>query len=67
MTAYEVICGNIGAVYSGTNGFEANKTFQTYAGQSKSNYGRAAGENVTMLKDGEISKEFIGTLDQNEL
>lgn len=62
MAHYEVIVGNIGTVYSGTNGFEANTKFATYSGQSKSNYGRAAGEDVTIMKDGEITREYVGTL-----
>lgn len=61
MTNWEVIVGNIGTVYSGTNGFEANTRFQTYVGQSNSEYGRAAGEDVTLMKDGEIHREFEGS------
>ena len=59
---YEVIVGNVGSVYSGNNGFTANTKFQTYAGQSKAEYGRASGEDVTLLKNGEIAKEYYGTL-----
>lgn len=57
---WEVIVGNIGTVYSGTNGFEANTTFQTYVGQSNSGYGRAGGEDVTLMKDGELHRQFEG-------
>jgi hypothetical protein len=60
---YEVVVGNIGSVYSGRNGFEANKTYSTYVGQSKNGYGRAAGESVTLYKDGEITKEHWGTVE----
>ena len=63
---YEVVVGNIGKVYSGTNGFEAFKTFQIYCGQSKSNYGRAAGEDVTLFKNGEIRKEFAGSIGRSD-
>lgn len=55
---YELIVGNIGTVYSGTNGFEAFKRFQTYVGQSKSGVGRAGGESVVLMVDGEIQKEY---------
>lgn len=61
----QVIVGNVGTVYDGTvyNGPEmvrANSVYRDYVLQSKSGKGRAAGENVTMLKNGEIHKEFIG-------
>ena len=58
---WEVTCGNIGTVYSG-NGTEAKRHFAEYRSQSKNNYGRAAGETVTLWKDGEPVKEFDGTL-----
>ena len=60
---YEVVVGNIGTVYSGRNGFEANKTFGAYVSQSKSNYGRASGESVVLFKDGEITREHEGTVE----
>ncbi len=54
----------IGNVYSG-NGTEAKRVFATYREQSQTNYGRAAGEDVTLWKDGEPVKEFIGSRSQN--
>ena len=63
---YEVIVGNIGTVYSGPNGFEAHTKFQVYAGQSKTGYGRASGEDVTIMRNGEPIKEYFGTLGQSE-
>jgi lipoprotein-anchoring transpeptidase ErfK/SrfK len=63
---YEVIIGNIGTVYSGKDGFEAFKRFQIYSGQSKGNYGRATGEDVTLMKNGEIRKEFIGSTSREQ-
>jgi len=57
---WEVIVGNIGTVYSGTNGFEARKKFSTYVKQSKTGYGRAAYEDVTLMKDGDMVKEHYG-------
>lgn len=59
---YEILVGNIGSVFYGTNGFEAYAQFQVYCGLSKAYYGRASGEDVTLLKDGEIVKEYIGAL-----
>ena len=58
---YEVIVSNIGTVYEGTNGFKAIREYNAYVGISKRSIGRAAGERVTMLRDGEIHKEHIGT------
>ena len=53
---WEVIVGNIGYVYEDYNAFWANSCFNTYVGQSKRNEGRAAGESVTLMCDGEIMK-----------
>jgi hypothetical protein len=49
---YEVVVGNIGTVYSGSNERQAQKDYVEYVEQSKTNYGRAAGESVTFFKDG---------------
>jgi hypothetical protein len=65
-TQYEVIVGNIGTVYSGSNGFEATKTYNQYIGQSKAPHGRASGETVTLFKNDEPYKEYIGSIDQKE-
>jgi hypothetical protein len=59
---YEVIVSNIGKVLEGSNAFKANSAFNTYVGQSKRGYGRAAGESVTMFRNGEPVKEFTGSL-----
>ena len=55
---YEVIVGNIGTVYRGTSFAAAQKNFATYREQSQSGYGRAAGESVTLMRDGEVIREF---------
>jgi hypothetical protein len=60
---YEVIVGNIGTVYTGTSKAEAIKRFNTYVAQSKSLRGRAGGESVTIIKDGEPIKEHFGEQD----
>lgn len=58
---YEVIVGNIGTVYSGGSISQAKSKFATYVKQSKSDSGRAGGEDVTIMKDGEPIKEFYGS------
>ncbi len=55
---YEVICGNIGTVYSGTSYTEACAKFDSYIAASKAECGRAGGEDVTMLADGDIKREY---------
>lgn len=58
----EVVVGNIGKAYAGGTRTLADDAFETYMEQSKSNVGRAAGEDVTMLVDGEVVREHIGSL-----
>ena len=57
MKLYEVIVGNIGCVYSGPDESAALQAYHTYVRDSKNQYGRAAGESVTLLEDGDIIKE----------
>lgn len=61
---FEVIVGNIGAVYRGTNGFDATVAYNRYVGASKRGEGRAAGESVIMMRDCGIVREHEG--DTNE-
>ncbi len=58
---YEVVVGNVGTVYSGNNAVEANRTFREYVAQSRLSIGRAAGEDVTLLRNGEPAREHTGT------
>lgn len=60
---FEVLVGNIGTVYSGPMLKEALEYYGEYRRQSKTGYGRAAGESVVLLQDGEIRKEHHGTQD----
>lgn len=60
---YEIYIGNIGTV-SVTGYTEAKRVYATYVAQSQTGYGRAAGESVIWCRDGEIYKEYIGTVDQ---
>jgi hypothetical protein len=64
---YKVIVGNIGCVYSGWNEKDALKTFSEYKKQSINNYGRASGEDVAMLFNDEIVKQFDGKLSKNTI
>ena len=60
MPRYEVLVGNIGTVYSGENAAQAEADYLSYRTDSRRRYGRAAGEPVTLFKDGEIVTEYPG-------
>lgn len=60
---FQVIVGNIGQVYDGSNFMEASAHFAEYVRQSKTGRGRAGGESVTLMHKGEIKREFVGTVD----
>jgi len=62
---FEVIVGNIGAVYRGTNGFDATVAYNRYVGVSKRGEGRAAGESVIMMRGGEIVREHAGAASED--
>lgn len=64
---HEIVVGNIGSVYAGTSRVKATHAFHTYVDHSKTGYGRAAGENVVWLIDGEIAREYIGNIDREAL
>ncbi len=64
MTLFQVVVGNIGTVYDGPNGLEARVAFNQYVGHSRDGYGRAAGEPVTLWRDGEIEQEHMGTWEE---
>lgn len=66
MEKFRVIVGNIGTVYAGNNYMQAMAKFSSYAKDSRNNYGRAAGEGVVLLHDGEIKREHIGNLGESE-
>jgi len=63
MRTYDVVVGNIGTVHSGRNQRVAMRTYRVYVEQSRAAYGRAAGENVTVMCDSEIHKEYIGSIE----
>ncbi len=63
---YEVVVGNIGRVYRGSDRREANRSYAVYLDQFKQGYGRAAGESVTLFEDGEPIREHEGKLDKQQ-
>jgi hypothetical protein len=62
---YQLIVGNVGTVYEGTNGFNAIKDYNQYVKLSKESTGRVSGESVTLIRNDEIYREYEGTLNQD--
>lgn len=56
---YEVIVENIGTVHTGANKVKAHSIFEDYVQASKNKVGRGADSTVTLMKDGEVSQEWI--------
>jgi len=61
---WQLIVGNIGTVLETNNGFMACLEYGQYKEISKRSKGRASGENVTLLRNGEIRYEYVGRLAQ---
>lgn len=59
---YEVLVGNIGKVWEGNHHNDGMNVYAIYVNQSQTNYGRASGADVTLWVDGEIIKEFVGSI-----
>ena len=59
---WEVCVGNVGIVFIGDNGFNAIKSYNECITLSKLKYGRMSGENVYLIKNGEIHKEYISNI-----
>ena len=57
---YRVIVGNIGTVLETSRLSAAEDVYKDYIELSRNNYGRAAGEAVTLLEDDEPIKEHHG-------
>jgi len=56
---YEVLVSNIGRVHQGTGYFEALGEYGSWVNESKSRHGgRAMGETVTLMKNGEPMREY---------
>jgi len=62
MSQYQVIVGNIGAVYDGPSKHEGLKTYHEYVDKSRCQRGRAAGEAVTLMEDGNPYMEHQGRM-----
>ena len=59
---YQVIVGNIGTTYTGDSKAIAFETYKEYVQQSQTRGMRASGETVVLLVNGEVEKEFVGSL-----
>ena len=62
MSKFKVIVGNIGMATDTDDRAEAERDFHGYVADSKANYGRASGEDVTLMVDGEPELEYTGWL-----
>ena len=62
MNKFQVVVGNIGTVYDGNNYMQAQARYAAYVKASKSPHGRAAGEPVTLMHNGDIRCEYAGTI-----
>ena len=60
---WEVIVGNIGTVYSGPSGAIARQKYGDYQAMSEDSYGRASGESVMLMCNGEPVEEHAGTVE----
>lgn len=57
---FEVVVGNVGTIYSGENACAAHGTYRDAMILSASKQGRASGESITLLQDGEVVKKYEG-------
>lgn len=57
-SVYTVVVSNLGQVFKGLNRGKARLDFDHYVLDSKSAFGRAAGEEVTLFEDDEILKHY---------
>lgn len=56
---WEVVVGNVGTVYSGTNGFTARQVYGQYVRISATHTNsRAYNEQVTLFKNGDIRYSY---------
>jgi hypothetical protein len=63
---WTVVVSNIGIVYEGNNGFQALRYYNIYTKESRTEQGRAGGEDVTILRNNDIFREHIGSITQEE-
>jgi hypothetical protein len=60
---YELLVGSLGTVLRTKKKEQAEEAWREYVAMSKEGVGRAAGEDVTLMQDGEPMKEHYGTMD----
>jgi argonaute-like protein implicated in RNA metabolism and viral defense len=61
---YQIIVGNIGTVLDTNDHRLAVVTFHDYVRQANAGYGRASGESVVFMRDGEIVSERLSDVDR---
>jgi hypothetical protein len=61
MHQYQIIVGNVGTVENTTNGFLALRQYGMWKTEVEKETGRASGETVTLIRDGEPLHEFDPT------
>jgi len=62
MNNYQVIVGNIGIVYDGSDPSMARLNYEEYKNQSIMEYGRVANESVILIKNNEIIEEHFSDI-----
>jgi hypothetical protein len=62
---YEVIVSNVGTMEF-TNKRTAMSNYKTYVAMAQGKIGRVAGENVALVVNGEIVKEYVGALAEHD-
>jgi hypothetical protein len=60
MNHYEVIVGNVGRIYSGTEYHIATQIYNDSVWRSQNTSGRMSEESVFVMKDDELWMEYIG-------
>lgn len=63
---FEIIVGNVGTVYTGNNRVEAENEYRECCAMVDQPYGRASGEDVTFMMDGDIHEEYQSKAPQME-
>lgn len=62
---YQVIVGNIGIIYDGDSYEDAITIYDDYVDASKHKNSRVAGENVTIMQDGDPMVEYFGDINND--
>jgi len=58
---YTVVVGNIGTIYSGNNRRIATRIWEQYRTASIYGWGKASGEFVVLMVNGEVERDYAGT------